>query len=275
MSLPIEFQPTMAGVIFAAAAVVAGGPIFSDGLRVLRLRRIYRGLRRRPLAAPGEGVVHVCGRVALETPLFSPLTARPCAGFRLEIRSEDGAVAAWLDVFRPFRLVDGATQAVVDGEGARWELAVSGERRVAPAEPLTENLEALLRTMPEAVCLRRSGAAFHLVERALPAGDQCHVIGQATRVMGLAAPLEVEWLRTGTDSGAVPVGVLAAPEPALHIGPGDPPGHLRVSHHAPDPARPPVRLLRTIGLVLGPALALAGMLYLAAAAEFLYSGGWL
>ncbi|OGF13675.1 MAG: hypothetical protein A2W00_03355 [Candidatus Eisenbacteria bacterium RBG_16_71_46] len=271
MSLPIDFQPTMAGVVFAAAAVVGGGPLFSDGLRALRLRRRYRGLRLQPLADAGEGLVCAHGRVALESPLFSPLTACPCAGYRLEVRSADDAVVASLDVARSFRLIGDGAHAVVAGPEGRWDLAVSGERRVESGEALSENLEALIRELPEAVWLRMSGAPMRLVERALPAGAVCHVIGYASRARGFERAGEVEWMRTGTDDRAIAALAEAAPGPEMRIGPGDQLAHLIISDHAPDPARAPVGALRALGVVVGPALTLVGLLYLAAAADSLAS----
>src|SRR5215470_19020586 len=83
--MDLLLEPTVAGAALAAAAVAGGAPLFGDGLRAMRLSACFRRVRE---SAPGEartGFVHVHGRAQLESPLFSPLTGRPCAAFRLEV----------------------------------------------------------------------------------------------------------------------------------------------------------------------------------------------
>ena len=78
-----------AGMLTAGACVVAGGPWFADGLRAVRHRRLFAALRRRRNDGLREGLVLAHGRVELESPLFAPLSQRPCAGFVLEVRGAD------------------------------------------------------------------------------------------------------------------------------------------------------------------------------------------
>src|SRR5690242_21630680 len=120
MAFVPEIPVTVASVLAATAGVVAGGPLFADGLRTLRLRRALARLVERPLTPDASGLVLVGGRVALESPLFSPLAGRPCAGYVLDVRGEGTRVGARIESRRDFRLVaDGASARVRPGE-ARW-----------------------------------------------------------------------------------------------------------------------------------------------------------
>lgn len=274
MDLPLFLYPSAAGLSFAAAAVAAGAPLFSDGLRTLRLNRIFASLKESSLAGTPSGFVHVRGEVSLESPLFSPLSQEPCAGFRLEVRGVGTPVMRAADVYRPFRVgADGVT-ARVHVTHARWNLAETATRDVSPNEPLSQHLDALLASVPEALWLRRTGATLRLTERALMVGTQCHVVGYARMGRAHEAVVETELARTGTDDGvAVAVAASASTEPELRIDSGEHLNFLLISDHAPDPARLAIARARTVGVVLGPTLSLLGMLYFAHTADFLRSLG--
>ena len=160
----LDLHPTAAGTVIAALALAAGAPLFSDGLRALRLRRRFRDLGVTALDARPGGTVHARGRVALESPLFAPLSGRPCAGFRLEVSSARHPAPSRVEVWRDFTLVDGASRAHVMGQAAEWDLMVTAWRDVGAAEPLSENVRALLARVPESGWLRGAGAPVHLVE---------------------------------------------------------------------------------------------------------------
>jgi hypothetical protein len=273
-------QPTAAGTVLAAAAIAAGAPLFSAGLRALRLRRHFRGLRESALAALPTGISRVRGRVALESPMFAPLSGRPCAGFRLEVTGERSPVPRSVEVKRTFRLTDGGVSARVEGAAARWDLEPSGERTVGPEEPLTEHLAVLLARIPEARWMRRAGMSMRLVERALVAGGECHVVGFARHQRTVERQAELSIARTGTGEVVIvdAAEAAASPEPAhddpdLWLGPGDHLDFLLVSDRPPRPEHIRVGALRLLALVLGPALSLAGMLYLAHTAEWLRTHG--
>jgi hypothetical protein len=276
----LVIPPTAAGTLIAAAAIAAGAPLFSDGLRTLRLRRHFARLREKSLASVPSGVTHVRGRVALESPLFAPLSGRPCAGFRLEVSSPRTPGGHAVEVRRPFRVTDGVVSARVQGDAGRWEVATSAEREVGPEDALSENVASLLGRVPEARWLRRAGLPLRLVEHALCAGATCHVVGfarhQRTLERQAEAEIEHELERTGTDAVAALAGAPApaaaattAGEPDFWIGPGEHLDFLLVSDAAPRPERLHLAAARLVGLALGPALSLAGMLYLAHAADWL------
>jgi hypothetical protein len=267
----VPFIPSIAGVTVAAAAVVIGAPLFSAGLRALRLRRGLKRVRTARLDEAPEGFVQVRGRVALESPLFAPISGQRCAGFRLEASGVDFPVARSIEDVRPFRLVDGGHVARVGATSARWEMPKTGERIIDPEEPLTERLLGLLSEMPEAAWLRQSGRRIRLVERALLSGAMCHVTGQAARTRQPAYREEIEYARTGTDDQPIAIGTLVAETgdaPSMWIGPAADGDFLLVSGDALDliALRPPARNLA--GIVAGPLLGLLGLLYLAAAADF-------
>jgi hypothetical protein len=268
-------EPTPAGSALAAALVVAGAPIFGAGLRALRLRRCFGALAERGLANEPTGLVRVRGRVALESPLVGPLSGKACAGFQLEVRGPRGAAIATVEDLREFRLVSGPASARVRViEDATWDLAPGETRTLAPGDRVSENLTALLAHSAEATWLRRCGVTLTLVERALLAGQECHVIGSARRARPYEAASEAVLARTGTDDAPVAAARAhaVAAEPELWI---EAEGHLeylRISDQEPDPRRLLPPWWRTLGVALGPMLGLSGLLYLANAADHLRWG---
>lgn len=267
---PVPFLPSIAGVTVASAAVVIGAPLFSAGLRALRLRRTLARVRASRLGDAPEGLVQTSGRVALESPLFSPVSLKRCAGYRLEFSGVDFPARGAIEEQRPFRLVDGGVVAHVAAARARWTMPQTAESVIEAEEPLTERMLHLIGTVPEAAWLRQSGRRIRLVERALLSGATCHVLGQAARTREVVVREEVEMLRTGTDDAPVTIATLvetAGDAPALWIGPADHTDFMRVSDTPIDPAalRAPARDLA--GLVAGPLLGMLGLLYLAAAAD--------
>ena len=287
MGFPVWLHPTAAGLSLAAAGVAAGAPIFGDGLRALRLRRLMPRLREVALARTASGIAHARGTVVLESPLFSPLSAVPCAGFQLEVRGAGTPMARAIEVFRPFRISSGGVTARVQAERVRWVLSPTATRDVAPDQPLTQNLEALLGRVPEVLWLRRSRATLRLTERALLEGVECHVVGHVrdAQMARLAEALDVA--RTGTDDAMqIAAGIGAARERAsaaehrltafsptpgfdLSIGAGDPLGYLLVSDRPPEPRHVAVPAIRIAGLALGPLLSLLGLIYLALAVDLM------
>jgi hypothetical protein len=276
MDIPVLFHPSAAGLSFAAAAVAVGAPWFSDGLRTLWLNRLFGRLRAASLADAPEGFTLVKGQVTLESPLFSPISGKPCAGYRLEVRGLGTPVARTLDDFRPFRIAAEGVSARVDAVRARWNLSETARCDVPPGQGLSQNVEALLERVPEAAWLRRSGATLRLVERALVGGGECHVVGYARRGRPLEVAYETELARTGTDdvetlAAAIPA--ESASEPELRLEAGEHPSFLLVSDLEPRPERLAIPRARAIGLVAGPLLTLLGILYFAHTADYLRSLG--
>jgi len=255
----------------AAAAIVAGAPLFASGMRAVRLRKHIRQLQRFRLAELPGGFAHVYGRVALESPLFAPLTATPCAGFQLEVRAEGLSLHRSVDERRPFRIEDGSASALVGAKHARWRVSATGERELRADQPVTEGLAALLANVPEAMWWRRAGGSLRLVEHALPAGAECHVVG-SIRPMASATASD-EWVRTGTDDvpGVADRGVVRDPD--LWIGNDDHLDFVLVSDQPPGEEDLDVPKRLAMGVLVGPALSLGGMLYLASVADYLRALG--
>jgi hypothetical protein len=290
--MDFSLEPTVAGAACAALAVAGGGPLFSDGLRALRLNRRMSRLCERPLAEAPSGFVHTRGQVVLDSPLFSPLSGRPCAGFRLEVQGGGRRAGASVEQRRSFRIVSGEISARVVAGAARWRVSQSGRREIGPGETLSENLAVLLQGCPEVLWLQRQGLPVVLTEHALLAGSECHVIGHVRRARPYELPAELALARTGTDDGArsgAGHGGASAEHPASAGGPFgierrhpgrpfpgeadlwvDGGGHLDfvlVSDAPPARADLAVSPWRTLGLLLGPASTLVGLLYLAHAAD--------
>jgi hypothetical protein len=166
-------------------------------------------------------------------------------------------------------------------------LSETGTREVTPDQALTQNLAALLERVPEALWLRRSRVTLRLTERALLEGVECHVVGHL-RSHEAEAVDGVNLARTGTYDAAqdeMPAAVsrrrpsaaaraMARTFPGgavfdLHVDPGDALGFLLVSDRPPQPRQIAIGGVRIAGVALGPLLSLAGLLYLARAAELL------
>jgi len=281
MDLILFAHPTAGGLAGAVGAVVAGAPLFSDGLRALRLRRRLRHLDAARVPSGEGGFAHLQGTVALESPLFAPLSARPCTAFRLELRAEGAPIAATVGDERSFRVVTHEALAHVEAEDVRWVLPQTAERVVAASDPLSGTLARWLERAPEVLVWRRAGGRLRLVERALVAGAACHVVGHVERVHTAVPAAEVECetvlLRTGTDDvpeiAAGTAGFASrsratrepagTAEPELWIGPDGAVDFTLVSDHAPAAADLAVPGWRVLGLLTGPALTLLGLLYLA------------
>lgn len=277
MNSAFELVPSATGLMFAAAAIAIGAPLFSGGLRALRLARAFRGLTECTLARAAGGVAHVRGRVVLESPMFAPLSGAPCAGYRLEISGGQGAVSSALEDFRPFRIADGDRVARVNTEDLRCDLGRTTSRDVRADEGLSEKLAMLMERVPEARWLRRCGGTLTLTERVLAAGAECHVVGSLLQLREVTATAETEWLATGTDGGAVASiaasTTAATAEPGYQIDSGEHLGFLLISDRAPDPGRFRLSPWSVAGIVVGPALSLAGLIYFARVADHLRSIG--
>ena len=310
--MDILLQPTLAGAALAALSVAGGAPIFSDGLRTLRLRRQLQALKEHALEQDPSGFVHTKGRVVLDSPLFSPLSGRPCAGFRLEVVGGVPRREIVIQERRPFRITAGDTSARVMAATGRWILSETGRREIAPGDSLSENLAALLARSPEAQLLKGRRTPILLIEHALFAGDETHVVGHIRRARAYELTPEMELMRTGTDD-AIPVMagrtaraidlVADGEEPEVQAAPSRPRGAGPFGIERRRPGRPfpgevdlwmdagglldfmlisdappsadtlSVSRWRTLGLLLGPALSLTGLLYLAHVADRLHSQG--
>jgi len=300
--MDLSLEPTVVGAAFAALAVAGGAPLFTDGLRTLRLRRHFAGLSERPLEEGPTGFMRTRGRVVLDGPLFSPISAKPCAGFRIQVEGGRSGPVTAVEERRSFRIASGETSARILSGVRPWLLSETARRQVEPGEALSENLAVMLRQCPEASLLRAQGRPLVLVERALLAGSECHVVGFARHARPYELPEEIEMIRTGTDD-AIPV-LTADPgwsdgsargqgaSPPKRGGPfgierrvpGRPfPGDVDlwvdggglldfvlVSDSPPGPEALSISPWRALGLLLGPALSLSGLLYLAHAADRLY-----
>ncbi len=271
LSLPIS----PGGVLVAAACVVAGAPLFARGLRARRLRRCLADLAERPLTADVSGLVRVRGRVALEGPLFAPVSGSACAGFQLEVRGEGASVGGVVRDWRAFRLESGETSAIVPAEHADWHAPVTAECTLAVGATIPERLARLLDSCAELRWLRERGVALQVVERALAAGRTVSVMG-VVRSERISVAAETEELAaTGTDGGGFSAPRLLPGPPVetfeLQFEADDTLERVLVFADPPDEALArPSRWNETLAL-LGPALSIAGLVYLARAAEPLLS----
>ena len=275
MDLLVSVPVTPGGLIAAAACVVAGAPLFARGLRAYRMRRRLDHLLERPLTEDIAGLVRVRGRVALEGPLFAPLSGTPCSGFQLEVRGEGSSVGGVVHDWRAFRLESGDVAALVPSEAVDWHAPVTAQRDVPSGATVPERLSALLDSCNEVRWLRERGVALHIVERALEAGRVVSVVGVARNARLEAVEYIEELAATGTDGGAFgPPRML--PGPALdsfelELAADDTLPRVQVFADPPDATLSRPSRWDEALVALGPALSLAGLLYLARAAEPLLS----
>jgi hypothetical protein len=266
---------TALGLLAATACVVAGGPLFAAGRRALRLRRVLGSLHEAPLTADSHGWVLVRGRVALEGPLFAPLSGKRCAGYDLEVCGERSHVGGIVAEQRPFRLECGELTALVSPDGARWRAPATAERTLNVEDALPERLVELLERNAEIRWLRDRRVPLRIVERALEAGSEVTVLAVAHSERVFEHHETTELAATGTDDGIATTLTTGdpAPVPQLWLGAeSDGSDGPRVFAGRPD-----LRALRPslwrVGLVgAGPALTLMGLLYLAWAAIPLVAG---
>lgn len=266
MSAEFYVPVSTAGMLLAAACVVAGGPLFASGLSALRRRRMLAGIAP-ALAEPGShGLVQLVGTVALESPLFSPLSMKPCAGYLLDVHATDMPMGGRVGQRRGFKLVSGACDAFVEDSRGEWAMPVTAERTVAAGEQVSANMAALLDQDETLRWLRERRAPMHIVERSLEAGARVEVIGNARSVEDAAAAERVLLAATGTDGGTVAV-AEPAERPRLRVTGADPLELHVVADGSPSPLRfAPSRWL-VLGTLAGPLLTLAGLVYLARAAQ--------
>jgi len=280
MNLGLDLYHNAPGLLCAAAAVAAGAPVFALGLRALKLREHLEGLRSAAIADAPEGLVHLRGRVTLDPPLRAPISGLPCAGFRLEARTLDSASFERVDEVRRFSIEQGSYAARVVEDPAGWEVQVTGQREIKASDAVSAELLALIQRMPEPAWARSAGATLQIVERALIAGSECHVIGFVRHAPPVAAELPVEavaeaaWLRTGTDyeswpnvSEASDEEAREARDPVLWVGRGEHLDFLLVSDQAPEVRRLVPPLWHTLGTWIGPIMSLTGLIVLARAID--------
>jgi hypothetical protein len=212
--------------------------------------------------------------------MFAPLSGKPCAGFTLEVSGEGMRIGGALHELRPFRLTSGGVSARVFPEQVRWRGAVTAERKVDPTEQLPERLVELLDRSVEVRWLVNRRVPLRLVERALEVGSEVFVTGVARGAATVSMVESVELAATGTDGPQFDYspsqgGDAADPgsaHPGLWIEAEEPLERVLVTHEPPaiDALVPPAWRLTL--LVLGPALTLAGLIYLARAAVPLIAG---
>ena len=272
MSAAFVVPVSTAGMLAAVACVVAGGPLFASGLRALRQRRVLAGLAPALAEPRSHGVVQLVGTVALESPLFSPLSMRPCAGYVLDVHATDMPMGGRVGQRRGFKLVSGECDAFVEDARGEWVMPVTGERTVAAGEKVSANMAALLDQDETLRWLRERRAPLHIVERSLEAGASVEVIGNARSADEDSVAVTEVLAATGTDGAAF----AAAPEPAdrprLRVTGGDPLELHVVADGTASPLRFAPSRWRTIGALAGPLLTLAGLVYLVHAAEATIAG---
>jgi hypothetical protein len=261
---------TALGLIAATACVVAGGPMFAAGRRALRLRRLLGSLQETPLTADAAGWVLVRGRVALASPLFAPLSGKRCAGYELDVYGERSHVGGIVAERRPFRLECGAQTALVSPDHAQWRAPATAERTLNVNDRLPERLVELLERNAEIRWLRDRRVPLRIIERILEVGSEVTVLAVARAERAAEHEETVELAATGTDDGVATTLTSgdAAPAPELWlVGDEDASEGPRVFAGRPDLRALRPSPWRAALLGAGPALTLAGLLYLAWAAS--------
>lgn len=285
MNLLPPLPPSFILFALAAGSAVAGAPLFAAGRRALRVRRALASLEEVPLDERAAGLVAVRGVVALESPLFAPLSGSPCAGFTLEVAGEWTRIGAVLHELRPFRLKGEDCVARVVAERAHLTTMITSERVLAPGEALPERLAALLAGSAEVRWLLDRRVPIRVVERALEVGASIVVTGFARPALvsqagtaTVASAETVELAATGTDgAGWGPALVssatsVAVREPALWLEAGELLDPLEVSATAPSAARLAPPLWHVALVLAGPLLTITGLLLLAHLAAPLIEG---
>jgi len=272
MAIPFELPVSSAGMLAAVACVVAGGPLFAGGLRAWRQRRLLAGLPAASLVEGRTGFVRATGIVALESPLFSPLSQRPCAAYRLDVLAFDGSVRGRVGQSRNFRLVSGDVEALVAAQDGAWTMPVTAEREVSAGEKISANMAALLDADVTLRWLRDRRAPMRIVERSVEAGSHVQVLGWAGAQDFSEAAFAEVLAATGTDGAAMVDAPAPVQGPSLRIAAADPLDLRVIATGELDPAYLAPQAWRELGALLGPLLSLAGLMYLAHAARATLGG---
>jgi len=266
---------TPGGMLFAAAAVVAGAPLFARGRRSYLARKSFRELAERPLTEDSTGLVRARGRVALESPILAPLSGTPCAGFVVEVRGQGSSIGGAIRDMRAFRLQSGDTTALVPSQDCDWYTPVTAQREITPSTQVSERLATLLDSNNDVRWLRERGVTLQVTERALEAGRVVCVVGVTYHERVAANERQSEFLATGTDGGGFqrPELVPALPLDTyeLRFGTDDRLPRVQVFADPPEAKLSTPPRWNDLLLIVGDALTLAGLLYLARAAEPLLS----
>ena len=269
MAPSLQIPVSVGGLLVAIAFVIGGGPLFAFGLRALRVRRALSRLREEALSLDSRGLVYVQGKVAIESPMFSPLSQQPCAGFTLHVNAEGTRIGGVVRQQRAFRLESAQASARVEAVHQPWATVTTAERRIAPGEALSERLAGLFESNAELRWLRRSGQTLVLREQALLPNAHVHVLAHAHVAESDAVVGEIEYARTGTDDAPVSHAGAATKTTELVLGGDDPHMPCVVSSLVPSLSAIRPSRLETAGAIAGPLLTMAGLLYLAQAAEAL------
>lgn len=262
MFFPIQFEVTAVGLAASLAAIVGGAPVFSHGLRALRLRRETARLSPGELHMDSTGLVLARGVVLPDPALVAPVSGRVCAGWTLEVQGVQSRMGGSVSRRGDFTIDSGDVIADVAATSAEWTLPVTATRRLQAGDVLDGALARAFEGNAELTWLRGLGVPLQLTERALCAGSAVHVLGVAE-----SRAAEVEVLRSGTDDAALEVG-----GPGLHLVAAEPIERMRVSVDPFGSAEVAPPAWRAAGAVFGPALMLAGLAYLLAALQRGLSG---
>lgn len=261
-------QPSLSTVleplVLAALGVVAGAWLVRSGVRALQRVSAWRGIAPQGLTPDAVGRVAAQGRVALEGPVFAPLSGRPCAGFVLEVAGQGLRVGHTVRQTRPFRLVNGEVAARVVDDRVQLRTGVTAERIVQPGEAMPAGLQWLEEASAELRWLRDRERPLHLVERALLVDQDVVVRGfvRPSNVAGTIAPTMVSaptLARTGTDDvawDATTVRAVATREPALWLEPVPIEGTLEVTPVSSAVGAPALDVRQAVQLPLGVTLLL-------------------
>ncbi len=195
------FDPETAFV--AAAATLAGPPIFVHGFRDFRLRRLIQNTPTARIRSMPMGLVEVTGTVEPRSTVSAPFSGRPCVFWEVDISTRTRR-SGWAVVHRnasghPFYLRDDTGVALVYPHGAICRLRHGVEE------------ECVGLTLPE--CYAQYMSDSHLAlrglwrtgtmrfrERALEPGQSLYVLGTAEpRAHAVAVSDDEPLAATGTD----------------------------------------------------------------------------
>ena len=246
-------------LVLAALGVVAGAWLVRSGVRALRQATVWREVAPQALTPEAVGRVAAQGRVALEGPVFAPLSGRPCAGFVLEVAGQGLRVGHTVRQTRPFRLVNGDVAARVVDDRVQLRTGITAERVVQPGEAMPAGLQWLEDASAELRWLRDRDRPLHLVERALLVDQDVVVRGHVrpSNVAGTIAPAPervATLARTGTDDAAwdaTTVRSVATREPALWLEPSPDEGTLEVVPASSAVTAPVLDVHQAVRLPLG------------------------
>ena len=247
--------------VIPGAALLGGAWAFWQGIRTLRTMRLIENTPTSRIRSMAMGLVEVQGRPEARSTMLAPFSGHPCAYWEVDI-SVRGRSKSWTVVHRnasgqPFYLQDETGSALVFPHGADCRIRYGLEEEcfgLQPPSPYAEYLHEHGSFMTAAARL----SMMRFRERTIEDGMQVFVMGTAEPRAESIAVTEATGTDGDADLGAAERQRLDRDHVAV-IRKGENDGTFIISQEGERDLATGMRIKAAALILLGPALALAGL----------------